>query len=731
MSPRRREIGSLVCALALVLLGTAVGLAAPDMAGGGESTDSQAEPRVTITSPADNGTFAHADLVRIDLAFEGTDTAVISLENTSVAGPDPVSFHVTVHDADGSGNATVYFNPFQGYDGPVTDCDPGVSLAECSAFAVPDDHRNHGFFTHPRDDGSAIQHPDRPAAVWDAPKGSERGGGSAGEYVTPANVRYELSVSAGTDVDAEHRQFPDDTRTLFLDPASDCSMDLLTAPRTGPDALDPGGLERFEDVRTAMERGTVVPPGPDRFVGNEEYVVLDVRAPGLEGILHEAARQGSVDREAALLDGKRSLTGVFRDGVAGNLGGLRSLALFVRSPGYPAVVVDPAASIERVVAGRDDGGHLNRYAVVLRLEPGTAVTRGEDRLSSGMVLNSTFSVDTTGRHRSGLSVVPRDSDQPLPLIACQSEELGWTFYDSTNASISAGFTSPPSTQAVGENVTFNGLRSQGVVGTYGWDFGDGTRATGKSVSHAYDTAGEYTVELTVSGPAGTDTATETVTVVEDPDDPLPDADFSVQEPDSGAEIGRPISLKAALGRQPVEAYEWAFGDGATATGTAVTHTYDEPGEYTISLTVRGIAGENTTQRTVVVGDASEPSVSIEARSGDGSITLRADDEGGAVDRFGWDMGDGTTLAGETVTHRYDQPGEYTVELLATGPGGVDTDSVTVIVEDGVGDDGAGVTVTIGENTGDGTTDDGLGPGFGPLAALSALAAVAALLSRRR
>ena len=33
-------------------------------------------------------------------------------------------------------------------------------------------------------------------------------------------------------------------------------------------------------------------------------------------------------------------------------------------------------------------------------------------------------------------------------------------------------------------------------------------------------------------------------------------------------------------------YNWDLGDGQNATGKQITHTYDAPGEYTVTLTVR-------------------------------------------------------------------------------------------------------------------------------------------------
>lgn len=51
-------------------------------------------------------------------------------------------------------------------------------------------------------------------------------------------------------------------------------------------------------------------------------------------------------------------------------------------------------------------------------------------------------------------------------------------------------------------------------------------------------------------------------------------------------------------------YDWAFGDGTTATGVSPTHTYDTAGSYDVTLTVTD-AGGNTDQDTLTVTIESE------------------------------------------------------------------------------------------------------------------------------
>jgi len=66
--------------------------------------------------------------------------------------------------------------------------------------------------------------------------------------------------------------------------------------------------------------------------------------------------------------------------------------------------------------------------------------------------------------------------------------------------------------------------------------------------------------------------------------------------------GKPFTFdgtQSLAGDYPIEAYEWDMGDGAFYFGLAVQHTYDEPGEYTVTLTIIDEDGERSATSRVV------------------------------------------------------------------------------------------------------------------------------------
>jgi PKD repeat protein len=172
---------------------------------------------------------------------------------------------------------------------------------------------------------------------------------------------------------------------------------------------------------------------------------------------------------------------------------------------------------------------------------------------------------------------------------------------------SASFVFSPSEPGIGEEVIFNGAGSNveppRVIVKYVWQFGTGSGASGMVVKKTYNTAGSYTVSLTVTDDAGnTNTATQAVEVGTSSPGGLAAAfTFSPTAPleDSVVNFNATTSTSA----DPITNYKWDFGDGGTASTASktATHTFADPGTYVVTLTIRDSKGRTaTTTKNVAV-----------------------------------------------------------------------------------------------------------------------------------
>jgi PKD repeat protein len=221
-----------------------------------------------------------------------------------------------------------------------------------------------------------------------------------------------------------------------------------------------------------------------------------------------------------------------------------------------------------------------------------------------------------------------------------------------------------------------------TIGNYSWNFGDGTMASGRRVSHEYLAPGAYTVTLTGMTTAGV-SGGRTATVVVD-GNRLPAASFTY------ACLGSECAFDGSGSSDPdgpVASYFWYFGDGAYAGGAVVNHRYSAIGTFTVALIVTddgGARGEQ--QQSVVISSVSNaPPVALFTTSCAGlSCTVSAvpsTDPDGHIKGYTWNFGDGTVGEGTVVEHTYAAPGTYAVTLSVTdnlGATGTRTQTVTAV-----------------------------------------------------
>ena len=143
---------------------------------------------------------------------------------------------------------------------------------------------------------------------------------------------------------------------------------------------------------------------------------------------------------------------------------------------------------------------------------------------------------------------------------------------------------------VGLELTFDGSGSTGSITSYSWKFGDGYTGTGVTPAHTYMMVGEYTVELTVTGPGGSHKDVEHVTVVKKPN--VPPINPEIDGPRNGIKNTEYSYVAVSNDEDNDEiGYIFDWGDGETTTTnflpiltiTTQTHKWDAAGRYTITV----------------------------------------------------------------------------------------------------------------------------------------------------
>jgi len=252
----------------------------------------------------------------------------------------------------------------------------------------------------------------------------------------------------------------------------------------------------------------------------------------------------------------------------------------------------------------------------------------------------------------------------------------------------------PDQRVTASLVAFDGSASadsDDSIAAYAWDFGDGGTGEGPAPTHVYAEPGTYDVRLTVTDASATirNTASDTMQVVVNAR-PIADAG-----PDLVAAPGETVTLQGNRSLDPdgdIAAYEWDFGDGATAAGAIARHAFDKPGTYAVQLTVRDDTGQDEAfdhaEATVFVNapPVAEAGADVAAAPGD-EIAFSAAasfDSDGAIAGYRWDFSDlAEPMAGAEVTRTFASPGVYSAQLTVTdhsgASNGVAVDSLRIAI----------------------------------------------------
>jgi chitodextrinase len=225
-------------------------------------------------------------------------------------------------------------------------------------------------------------------------------------------------------------------------------------------------------------------------------------------------------------------------------------------------------------------------------------------------------------------------------------------------------------------ICMGGISCTGGRGLLDYFMVDHDRWGGIHVAYVDDTSGAQVLHVRVppevarpAAPAGPGTG-------------RPLAAFALEA--AGLTVSADATGSAASDGSTLE-HAWDWGDGATGTGATAQHTYAEPGEYRVVLTVTEASGA-TAQATKTVrvdGETPPPPVAglsflpAAPRAGQ-AVAFKDASTGTALTRRSWDFGDGGKAEGATVQHAYAKEGTYTVRLTVTDAAGQSDDHAVAV-----------------------------------------------------
>ncbi len=197
----------------------------------------------------------------------------------------------------------------------------------------------------------------------------------------------------------------------------------------------------------------------------------------------------------------------------------------------------------------------------------------------------------------------------------------------------------------------------GSATSFNWDFGNGNISTDSlpapQIYFTDTTTIYYTVVLTAANQCGTSTAVQEVAV-----DPADVQSFFSASTNSGC---LPLTVDFSDFSTPGANVDWIFGDGNSSTLADPTHTFSEPGTYTVIQYASSTCGYDSTTIDITVYPI--PEVSFEHTL----VTCLGEEvffenlsEG--VNGNVWDFGDGDTSYINNPSHIFTEPGIYTITL---------------------------------------------------------------------
>ncbi|MDP4262188.1 MAG: PKD domain-containing protein [Bacteroidota bacterium] len=208
-------------------------------------------------------------------------------------------------------------------------------------------------------------------------------------------------------------------------------------------------------------------------------------------------------------------------------------------------------------------------------------------------------------------------------------------------------------------------QSTGNPTVWSWEFSNGTLSSVQNPVVTFSSPGTYSVKLVVQNANGIAQLEKIdyITVF-----PSPVADFSANITLSCIPAVINFTDLSSTPVGTITNWDWDFGDGATSTLQNPSHTYNNVGFYTVTLTITGSTGCKSISSKgsyirVVGGVTTGFSYSLSSTCRPPfTVSFQNQSSGPGNISYTWDFGNGQTSTAQNPSVVYNSPGTYTVLL---------------------------------------------------------------------